>query len=137
MFAMNKVLFQMIAENMKNKVFLIVKLFSIKNFPNESVQGLLSPLIISTKIYNRGAQLNSLNGPKKIFFACSSAKTDMLLHIKCCFYERNNQKQTRFWASGTIFKAFAGHIWPAGRMFYMPDLQSVSRFKNSVARLYF
>ncbi len=85
----------MIAENMKNKVFLIVKLLSIKNFPNESVQGLLSPLLFPQRS-TTGVPNSILLTGQIFFFACSSAKTDMLLHIKCCFYERNKLDRQDF-----------------------------------------
>ena len=43
--------------------------------------------------------------------------------FKGCIYQENKLKlSTKFWAKRAKLKAFAGHIWPAGRMLCMPVL---------------
>ncbi len=67
-----------------------------------------------------------MSGQKKIF-ACYEAKSDMFVHIKECSYERNKLK--KIWAFRARFRAFTGHIWPAGCMLCMAAL-IINLFKN-------
>ena len=43
-------------------------------------------------------------------------------HSKCAFNKNKISESTKFWASHAKFKAFTGHIWPAGRMLCMPEV---------------
>ena len=73
-------------------------------------------------LQSRGAQLKSLGGPKKLFDLTQS-QNDMILTIQRVYLLRKQSKSTKFRVQRAKLKAFAGHIWPAGRMLCMPALE--------------
>jgi len=74
-------------------------------------------------IWCRGAQLKSHGGPKKFFRHIQGTKLISFNPFKGCFYQRNKQIKHNLVVLRDRLKASVGHIWPAGRMLCMPDLE--------------
>ena len=59
---------------------------------------------------------------KKNFVENLRAKTDKFLAVQRVFLPNKQAKSANFSALRAKLKAYAGHIWPAGRMLCMPAL---------------
>ena len=59
------------------------------------------------------------------FLAIPNGQNDMFLPIQRVHILRKEAKSTKCFAKQAKLKAFADHIWPAGRMLCMPDLEQL------------
>ncbi len=58
----------------------------------------------------------------QIFFDISKSQNWYVLTHSKGVLTKKGAKLTKFWVWGARLKVSAGHIWPAGRMLCMPDL---------------